>query len=96
MSHSQIALESLREINRELLVVGCSDVPKDVEEHCEAARGHVLRAIWELDPRTTHDTRPIEEKPVAEWKAALAASASAADLLSPAEETLRQNDITRN
>lgn len=62
------ALESLRQINRELLVASMSDIPESVEEKCDKARDSIIRAIRLLAPLEAGATSLVEELPVADFK----------------------------
>jgi hypothetical protein len=63
------ALESLREVNRELLVVAYAEVPEEIAQKCDKARAEVVDAIRLLDPLPEGRTPPAEELPPAEHRA---------------------------
>lgn len=69
------ALESLRLINRELIVIALAEVPEGVAEKCDLARGHVLEAVRLLDPLPAGAAPSVEELPPAEHNALLARNA---------------------
>jgi hypothetical protein len=62
------ALESLRQINRELLVASMSDIPEFVEEKCDKARASIISVIRLLAPLEAGATPLVEELPVADFK----------------------------
>jgi hypothetical protein len=55
------ALESLRLVNRELLVTAYAEVPPEVAAKCDLARGHVLEAVRLLDPLPAGQAPETEE-----------------------------------
>jgi len=96
-SHDSAALDSLRQINKELLVCGMSNVSDRIEARCIAARRHVLAAIHELAPLPDHDTRPIEERPLEDYQAAIADRIDKfSPITSQALENLDTNESSRN
>ncbi len=75
------ALESLRMVNRELLVVAYAEVPEEVAQKCDSARAETIDAIRLLDP-LPDDTEPaIEELPPTEHRARVAAASRQFDPL---------------
>lgn len=63
------ALESLRLVNRELLVTAFAEVPEEVAAKCDEARGHVLQAVRMLDPLPPGAQPKSDELPPAEHRA---------------------------
>lgn len=70
------ALESLRLVNRELLVTAFAEVPADVAAKCDQARGHVLEAVRLLEPLPAGTVPALEELPPAEHRAIIARNSS--------------------
>jgi hypothetical protein len=66
------ALDSLRQVNRELLVVAFAEVPDQVAQKCDAARAEIIDAIRLLDPLPEGRETPAEELPPAEHRARVA------------------------
>lgn len=96
-SHDSAALDSLRQINKELLVCSMSNISDTVEARCIAARKNVLAAIHELDPLPDHSARPVEERPLDDYKAALAERAGKFDsITSKSLENLDTNESSKN
>jgi hypothetical protein len=62
------ALESLRQINRELLVASMSDIPESVDEKCDKGRDSIIGAIRLLAPLEAGATPFVEELLVADFK----------------------------
>lgn len=97
LSHDAIALASLRDMNRELLVVSQSNISDEVASLCQEGREKILAAIYKLDPLPDNSKRPLEERPVADYLAAVAASASKFDpIIGPKLQDLDVNDTSRN
>jgi hypothetical protein len=96
-SHDKEALDSLRQINKELLVCGMSNVTDRIEARCIAARRHVLAAIHELDPQPAHVIRPVEEQPIEAHTAAIAERLAQFDpITGPQIDGLNNNESSRN
>lgn len=66
------ALDSLRQVNRELLVVAFAEVPEPVAQKCDAARAEIINAIRLLDPLPEGKETPADELPPAEHRAIVA------------------------
>lgn len=74
-NYNAAALESLRQINRELLVTSMSDVAEKAANECDYARDHITKAIRLLVPISDGVTRSVEELPTAIFKALVRQSA---------------------
>jgi hypothetical protein len=61
------ASESLRLINRELLVATMSDIPEFVKHECDKARDSMISAIQLLAPLDNDATTLVSELPVADF-----------------------------
>jgi hypothetical protein len=68
--HQMFVLEALREVNRELIICAGADIPEVVSDSLDAGRDHITRAIRLLTPIDPSKHVPIEERQVAEFKAA--------------------------
>jgi hypothetical protein len=75
------ALESLRQINCELLVASMSDIPESVEEKCDKARDSIISAIRLLAPLEAGATPLVKELPVADFKSLIQQAATKFALL---------------
>jgi hypothetical protein len=69
------ALETLRMVNRELLLTAFAEVPPEVARKCDVARCHVLEAVRLLDPLPDGVAPKLEELPPAEHRALVAKNA---------------------
>jgi ADP-ribosylglycohydrolase len=69
------AIESLRQINRELLVTSMSDVAEEAANECDCARDHVTKAIRLLVAINGEVTHSAEELPAAIFKSLVGQSA---------------------
>jgi hypothetical protein len=79
------AIESLRQINRELLVTSMSDVAEEAANECDYARDHITKTIRLLASLNGKVTRSVEELPTAVFKALVRQSACKFACLLPAE-----------
>lgn len=96
-AHETTALESLRQINKELLVISMTDINPATEKAVDAARDHVLAAIQAIEPRLAGQPVPPEELPVAQFKAQTQANAKKfSHLTQPTTDLINRNDPTRN
>jgi hypothetical protein len=96
-SHHVAALDSLRQVNKELIVCSMSNVSDRVEARCIAARRHILAAIHELAPAADHASRPFEERPLDEQQADIADRLEKfAPITAQILENLETNESSKN
>jgi hypothetical protein len=79
MRDHEAALETLRMVNKELLVTAMAEVPEEVAAKCDEARGRVLEAVRLLDPLPSGTQPKTHELPPAEYRAVIAAKSGKFD-----------------